>query len=108
MARRFTRYFRSSWEANYARYLNFIKEPWKYEGKEWEFPVKRGTRFYKCDFYLPTRNEYHEVKGYMDKQSKTKLNRMKKYYPEVKIVLIGADEYKEIAKFKNLVSGWEG
>ena len=102
------RYFRSSWEANYARYLNFIKEPWEYEVQEWEFPVKRGTRFYKCDFYIPARNEYHEVKGYMDKQSRTKLNRMKKHYPDIKIVIIGAEEYKEIAKFKELITGWEG
>jgi hypothetical protein len=100
-------YFRSSWEANYARYLNFIKEPWEYEKQEWEFPVKRGNRFYKCDFYLPGKDEYHELKGYMDKESRTKLNRMAKYYTEIKIIVIGKEEYKEIAKFKNLIPDWE-
>jgi len=101
------RYFRSSWEANYARYLNFIGEPWKYESKEWEFPVKRGNRFYKCDFYLPKLDEYHEIKGWMDKSSQTKLKRMAKYYPEVKIRVISKEEYQAISKAKALIPNWE-
>lgn len=101
------RYFRSSWEANYARYLNFIGEPWEYEAKEWEFPVKRGNRYYKCDFYLPRLHEYHEVKGWMDKGSQTKLKRMAKYYPEVKIKVICKEEYQAISKSKALIPYWE-
>lgn len=102
------RYFRSSWEANIARYLNFIGEKWEYETKEWEFPLKRGNRFYKCDFYLPRLDEYWEVKGYMDQGSQVKLNRMKKYYPQVNIRIIGQDEYREIAKVKSMIPQWEG
>jgi hypothetical protein len=101
------KYFRSSWEANYARYLNFIKESWEYEVKEWEFPIKRGQRFYRCDFYLPRLDEYIEIKGWMDKKSAVKLRRMTKYYPEVKIKVIGKEEYQAIAESKSLIPGWE-
>jgi len=75
-------YFRSSWEANLARYWNFIGVPWEYEPVEFEFKaIKRGSRFYKPDFYLPKMDEYIEVKGYFIAGDKTKLRRFKKYYP---------------------------
>src|SRR5215471_1288173 len=50
------RYFRSSWEANYARYLNFLKSrgeihDWQYESNTfWFHKIKRGTRSYTPDF----------------------------------------------------------
>jgi hypothetical protein len=111
-------YVRSSWEANYARYLNFLKKSgailrWEFEPTEFEFTsIKRGTRFYLPDFAVwehetedPT--YYVEVKGYMDRVSKTKLKRMAKYYPEVKIKVVGKKEYNSIAKWKNVIDGWE-
>jgi hypothetical protein len=103
------RYFRSSWEANYARYLNFIKEPWEYEPKEFEFPVKRGNRTYKPDFYLPRLDRWVEVKGYMDQKSKVKLNRFKKYFPEefAKLEIVDGEKYSEIKKYAGLIPGWE-
>lgn len=109
-------FFRSAWEANYARYLNFLKErkeilDWEYEVDEFEFHgIKRGCRFYKTDFKILNLNksiEYHEVKGWMDQKSKTKLNRMAKYYPNVKIVLIEKEEYNAIKKWSRLIPNWE-
>lgn len=110
-------FFRSSWEANYARYLNWLislKEiqKWEYEVDRFEFhKIKRGTRTYSPDFkvYLNDGSiEYHEVKGWLDLKSKTRLKRMKKYYPEVKIVYVGEKEYKEIAKaVKPFIENWE-
>lgn len=101
-------FFRSSWEANYALYLDFIIDQ-RQDIVKWEFEVdtfwfeaiRRGVRSYKPDFkvYLKNGNiEYHEVKGWMDPKSKTKLSRMKKYYPKTKIVLIDAKPYKEIIR----------
>lgn len=110
-------YVRSGWEANYARYLNFLKEKssirdWEYEPDTFWFEnIKRGTRSYTPDFKVwldDTRYEYHEVKGYMDQKSKTKLKRMAKYYPDEKIIIIGNEEYKEIKnKLSRLINGWE-
>lgn len=98
-------FFRSSWEANYALYLDFlikqkqIKE-WEYEVDTfWFEKIRRGIRSYKPDFKIYNNNdsiEYHEVKGWMDNKSKTKLRRMNKYYPKIKLIVIGNKEYSDI------------
>lgn len=98
-------YFRSLWEANYALYVDYLQKTGKI--KKWEFEVdtfwfnniKRGVRSYLPDFKITNNDEsieYHEVKGYMDSKSITKLKRMKKYYPNIKIVLIECNTYKEL------------
>jgi hypothetical protein len=109
-------YVRSTWEANYARYLNWLAsigdiKMWEYEVDTFEFPVKRGSRFYTPDFKVFNKDgsiEYHEIKGYMDQRSATKLKRMNKYYPQVKILLIDKDAYYAIrANAHLLVANWE-
>jgi hypothetical protein len=104
------RYFRSSYEANYARYLNWSKVPWEYETKTFWFEgIKRGSRSYTPDFWIIPEAEFHEVKGWMDPKSATKLKRMKKYHPAVKVVIIGGDWFKsaERQKLCSLIPGWE-
>lgn len=112
------RYFRSSWEANWARYLNWLLglgeiQRWDYEAETFEFhKIKRGMRFYTPDFRVVNSNgsvEFHEIKGYMDKRSATKLKRMSKYYPSVRVVLIEKDSYRDMArKVSAMLPGWEG
>lgn len=100
-------YFRSKWEANYALYLDFLIQQnqilnWEFEAERFFFEkIKLGTRTYTPDFKVFNENgtiEYHEVKGHMDARSKTKLSRMKKYYPEVKVVLVERKTYADILK----------
>jgi hypothetical protein len=43
---------------------------------------------------LNNQEEWAEVKGYYDSKSKTKMKRMAKYHPDVKIRLVGADWFK--------------
>jgi hypothetical protein len=50
---------------------------------------------------------YVEVKGYMDDKSKTKLKRMRIYYPNVEVQLIDSDRYKSIARGRALIKNWE-
>lgn len=100
------RYFRSSWEANYARYLNFLIKngnifKWEYEPDTFYFEkIKRGTRSYTPDFKIWEKIDsdpyYVEIKGWMDDKSKTKLKRMQKYYPYIEIRLFQEREYKEL------------
>lgn len=107
-------YFRSKWEAQYAQYLDWLikaKEikDWQYEPETFFFDgIKMGTNCYKPDFKVWTKTgaiEYHEVKGYMDAKSKTKLKRMKKYHPEVKVVLIERKQLDEIKRnLKGLIN----
>lgn len=109
-------YVRSSWEANYARYLNWLQkngeiECWEYEPDTYEFPVKRGNRSYTPDFkifYSDGTYEYHEVKGYMNSHSAVKLKRMAKYYPDEKLILIDSEVYKALAKdMRLIIKNWE-
>lgn len=109
-------HYRSAWEANYARYLNFLKArgeitAWQYEPDTfWFHEIKRGVRSYLPDFKIfeGDRHHYVEVKGWMDQKSKTKLARMAKYYPEVDLRLVGAKEYRQLQKcIGSLIPGWE-
>ena len=110
-------YVRSSWEANYARYLNLLKRTgdilrWEYEPDTFEFEgIKRGSRFYTPDFKVFSGEdsfEYHEVKGYMDAKSATKLRRMSKYFSEVKVVLVDKPRYQAIASaVSGIIKNWE-
>ena len=110
-------YVRSSWEANWARYLNWLMsigeiEKWEYEPDTFQFEgIKRGSRFYTPDFRVVNKDgsiEYHEVKGYMDQRSATKLKRMAKYYPEIKIVLIDKKPYYAVARsVRGFIANWE-
>jgi hypothetical protein len=103
-------YFRSSYEANYARYLTWAKIAWEYEPRTFRFEgITRGTMSYTPDFFLSAKGEYHEVKGWMDPESKVKLARMAKYFPDVKIVVIGAEWFKACERQGtcSIVPGWE-
>lgn len=109
-------FFRSRWEANYARYLQWLKRrgdilDWEYEPETfWFEAIKRGVRSYKPDFRVHELNgtkPFHEVKGWMDARSKTTLKRMAKYHPHETIILIREKEYRALSRFSALIGGWE-
>lgn len=109
-------YFRSAWEANYARYLNFLLQKgeitaWEYEPKTFIFHgVTRGALTYTPDFLITEKDGrcvWHEVKGWMTSESKTRLKRMAKHYPEEMVILIQQPEYKAISQYAGLIEGWE-
>lgn len=111
------KYFRSRWEANYARYLEFLKvqkqiKDWEHESKVFWFEgIKRGCVSFLPDFEITELNNtlsYHEVKGWMDDRSKTKLRRMKIYYPDVILKVIDAQWFKRNSRnLTSIIYGWE-
>lgn len=110
------RYFRSRWEANYAYYLQWLKErgeiiEWEHEPETfWFEAIKRGCRSYLPDFRVTERGgdiRYHEVKGYLDAKSQTKLKRMKIYHPTVVLILVDGRAYRSISRISQLIPGWE-
>lgn len=111
------KYYRSRWEANYARYLEWLKVKgeildWEHEPKTFWFDgIKRGCVSYLPDFRVTTitkEEEFHEVKGWMDDRSKTKIKRMAKYHPKTKLIVIAAKQYKEIErKLSKIIPEWE-
>lgn len=110
-------FVRSRWEANYARYLNMLIASgdirgFEYEPKTFFFrDVKRGPFSYRPDFLVELADGsevWHEVKGWMDSKSRSKLKRMARFYPDEKIEVIGKDEYFVIeAKYSKTIEGWE-
>jgi hypothetical protein len=110
-------YYRSRWEANYARYLEWLRlrgeiADWEHEPETfWFEKIMRGCRSYLPDFRVTENNGqivYHEVKGWMDDRSKTKIKRMGIYHPNVKLIVIDAKEYRKLqAQVSMLVPGWE-
>lgn len=111
-------YLRSSWESNYCRYLNLLIErgeivSWEYEPKIFHYPLKRGNIHYTPDFKVHVTEEdyeWHEIKGYMDDNSRVKIKRFAKYYPEesARLVIIDKTRYKEIKdEFAQQIAEWE-
>lgn len=101
--------FRSGWEENWAYYLEWLKEnkqihDWEYESERYFFDKKEGNIIIRLGSYLPdfivwdTPDKFHidELKG--KSQGMRKIQRMKKYYPNIKINLIQAKEYNEIKR----------
>ncbi len=107
---------RSRWEAQYARYLQWMKErgsilDWEHEPETfWFHNIQRGVRSYMPDFKVTALNgshEWHEVKGWMDQKSRTKLKRMAKYYPSEAVLVIDSKWFKANKSLANLVPLWD-
>jgi hypothetical protein len=84
---------RSKWETRYAKFLTEKNISWQYEPKIFIF--KNGKR-YIPDFYLPEKNEWHEVKGWMDERSKQKLEMFKQEFTNENLVIIDASVMKSV------------
>jgi hypothetical protein len=109
-------YFRSRWEANYGRYLEWLKLrgeiiEWEHEPETFWFPVKRGVRSYLPDFRVTDKDgsvSYHEVKGWMDPKSVTKLKRMRVHHSNISVVLVDSKSYRQIKSVAGrMIEGWE-
>lgn len=119
-------FFRSSWEANFARVLNIENRNWKYEPKD--FKINDSGDVYIPDFYLPEEDIWVEVKGWLMPNNKKKLKLFMESNKEIAEKLyflidkkdsktslylkkIGYDKqiyYNEIRiKYKNKIN-WEG
>lgn len=113
----YKKYYRSRWEANYARYLEWMRlqgliAGWLHEPDTFWFEgIKRGCMSYLPDFKvkeLDGTESYHEVKGWMDDRSKTKIKRMAKYHPTVKLIVVDGKDYKLLEKrMKLAIADWE-
>lgn len=111
------KFFRSSWEANYARYLNWLMtngqvKSWEYEPETFIFRGEvRGPIHYTPDFrvlYSDGRIEYVEIKGWNDPKSQSRHKKMAKYYPKVPLVILTQTQYRAIERqVAALIPEWE-
>jgi len=99
------RWFRSNWEANYARILN-------YQGIKWVFEPQRfdlGECTYLPDFYLPDEDRWIEIKGYVRPEKEEKVAyQLKEFSKTHNLTIIGIKQYKQLEReFKYLIPNWE-
>lgn len=111
------KFFRSRWEANYARYLESQKESgeikeWLHEPETfWFLEIKRGSRSYLPDFKVIRNDDsffWVEVKGYMCPRSKTKIKRFRKYFPKETLLVVDKEWFKKHSQsLSRKIKGWE-
>jgi hypothetical protein len=83
---------RSSWEANFARILIFLKLSYDYE--KYTFELEEGDT-YTPDFYIPLKNKFYEIKGW---EKTDKHYRFIKQHPDKKLIIIKEKQYNRLMK----------
>ena len=56
--------FDSTWEVEYAKYLDSISYEWIRTKERFYYTYQGKNHYYNPDFYIKTTNEYIEIKGY--------------------------------------------
>jgi hypothetical protein len=99
-------FFRSTWEANFARILEY--EHKSYEFEKYRFTIKMNNQDYT---YLPdfkVDDIFYEIKGFWYDDAKLKVEAFKQQYPNIKLIIIDFDKYNELKlKYKSLIKNWE-
>ena len=95
-------FFRSSWEANIARFLDYYGIEWIYEPQRFNL----GNTTYLPDFYLPVTSYFLEVKGYYrNTEWKEKIRLFRENHH---IVVIDKKVYYQLQiLFSHLIANWE-
>jgi len=83
---------RSSWEANFARILNYLKLPYDYEKETFKLNEEDT---YTPDFYIKSKDKYYEIKGY---ERNDKFLRFKNQYPDKNIIYVNEKFYNKLMK----------
>jgi predicted nuclease of restriction endonuclease-like RecB superfamily len=76
--------YRSTWDARTAKALDIQKRKFEYEPERFYF----DDCTYLPDFYLTDEDVYWEIKGWLDEESKKRIDTFRKVYPEKKLVVI--------------------
>jgi len=112
-------YFRSTWEANYARILNYENTTWSYESNRFSLLDDSGdiVAVYTPDFFT---DKWIEIKGHAKaaddwdcdcsrcERDKSKMLLFAEQYPEEEIDLIGKKEYRVLcSKYYSIIDHWE-
>lgn len=110
-------YLRSRAEANWARWLQFLRDrgdirEWWYEPCFFEFEaIRHGTTRYTPDFLVlhpDGTHHWEELKGWRKPKGETALKRMAQYHPEVELRVISWEQFRSVERsVAGLVPGWE-
>lgn len=101
--------FRSTWEYNYALYLQYLTKlgvlkEWGYEAMFLRYKVPKHYKIkgYLTDFTFKKTGEdktiFVEIKGRMDSRSRFILQGLSKHHPNVNVFVIRQQQYYKIIK----------
>jgi hypothetical protein len=94
-------FFRSTWEANFARILNYLNIRWEYEPYRYIFEHFS----YVPDFYLPETDSWVEVYSYLSPLKAAKIHSMGN---AANLQLVNHNIYNELEKeYKDKIPNWE-
>ena len=102
---------RSTFEANYCRYLIHSGIQYQYEPQAFniKLPDNRTTT-YTPDLYFPSSNTWLELKGYLSPEAAAKMELFKKQYPNERFSMLmqSSNEWQGIYdELKDIVPCWE-
>jgi hypothetical protein len=96
-------WMRSTWEVGYAEWMDRKGIDWEYEPVH--FRVGKGPwqgETYTPDFYLPEKDLWLDVKGYLSKENAAKIKAFRKRRPDLKFRLV---QYKELRTLGVITAG---
>ena len=112
-----TAFFRSRWEANYARYLEKLRvenriKAWEHEPHRFWFPNNGQKNLsYLPDFRVTLNSGttvFREVKGWIDTATIAKAKLMVEHYPDTIIKTISKNEYERLERLhSSSIPDWE-
>lgn len=95
-------YFRSRWEANFARVLNEQGKKWLYEKVTFQLSE---TMSYTPDFFVD--GCFYEVKGWWTERAKETFQLFRELFPQFDIRVVDNEMYKELRQQYKEVVTWE-
>lgn len=93
-------WFKSSWEANFAKWCDGSNIKWEYEPRAFLLKLNNKKTNYTPDFYLPEFDLWIEVKGYWRKDAFEKYQQFQKEYTNINIELFNKDKLQELSIIK--------
>jgi hypothetical protein len=112
--------FRSIWEANYARYLLYLKQEIIYEKDRFPLMDNGETKHVYIPDFKVGDNKYIEIKGHANSsdlwkcnckrcvRDKNKMKLLKEQYPNIVVKIFGKKEYIELCKqYEYTIPNWE-
>lgn len=97
-------FVRSTWEANFARILNYLGIEYQYEPRRFDI---NGITTYTPDFYIPSLDLWIEIKGWDVNLSKLKRKAVRKLYG-IKLFILKDTLYDKLKRMYHAKIQWEG
>lgn len=102
-------FFRSRWEANYARYLRHIKATYAYEPERFTIALPDGTTHGYTPDFLVNGTHYVEIKGWMrPERRQAEVIRAAQHQLPKPLMLLSKDSYDQLTRqYGKVIEGWE-